>query len=217
MKTIKITGKAKLNIAPDQTKINLTIGGFASEYAEAIEQSVRDTKLIKDAIESCGISRSSLKTENFYTSEKTKSIKDQYGNTSYKHIGYDVTHYLNFKFDNDNEKLGKILYVLANLSINPRISVSYVVKNPEQYKDELIALAVKDAKRKADAMALAANVTLGDIQHMDYSFQTINFETREYLQVECAKMYSPTDSFDIDMTPEDMDLTDTVTIEWEIK
>ena len=218
MKTIKITGKANLNIAPDQTKISLTIKGFAQEYNEALEQSVRDTKVIKDALESCGISRESLKTENFYTSERTKSVKDQNGNTSYRFAGYDVTHYLNFKFDNNNELLGKILYVLANLSINPRISVNYVVSNPEQYKDELIKLAVKDAKRKAATMVNAADVTLGEIQHMDYSYQTISWETREYMNMDCMKLCSTTDgSFDVDMTPEDMNLSDTVTIEWEIK
>ena len=218
MKTIRVTGKANLNVVPNQTKVSLTIRGFAMEYSEALEQSVRDTKVVKDALESCGIDRESLKTENFYTSEKTKSVKDQYGNTSYRHIGYDVTHYMNFKFDNNNELLGKVLYVLAKLSINPRITVSYVVKDPEQYKTELIALAVKDAKRKANAMVSAAEVTLGDIQNMDYSYETIYWESRQYIQMDCAKMYSPTvDSFDVDMTPEDMNLTDTVTIVWEIK
>lgn len=217
MKTIRVTGKANLNVVPNQTKVSLTIRGFANEYSKALEQSVRDTKVIKDALESCGVDRETLKTENFYTSEKTRSVKDQYGNTSYQHIGYDVTHYMNFKFDNDNELLGKVLFELTKLKINPRISVSYIVKDAEQYKTKLIALAVKDAKRKAKAMVKSAEVELGEINHIDYSYQTISWETREYLNIECANLYSTTESFDVDMTPEDMNLTDTVTIEWEIK
>ena len=217
MKTIRVTGKANLKVVPNQTKVSLTIEGFAAEYSKALEQSVRDTKVIKDILESCGIDRESLKTENFYTSEKTMPVKDKQGNTKYQHIGYDVTHYMNFKFDNNNELLGKVLFALAKSSVKPRVSVSYVVDDPEQYKTKLIALAVRDAKRKAKAMASAAEVILGDIEHMDYSYQTIAWETREYLSMSTAKLYSATDSFDLDITPEDMNITDTVTIEWEIK
>ena len=217
MKTMGITGKANLNVAPDQTKVSLTIRGFAMKYSAALEQSVRDTKVIKDALEECGIERTSLKTENFYTSEKTKSVEDQYGNISYRHIGYDITHYLNFKFDNNNELLGKVLSVLSKLKINPRIAISFTVKDSEQYKDKLIALAITDAKRKACTMASAAEVILGEIQQIDYSYQTINLESKQYLYLECARENSTADDFNVDMTPEDMDLTDTVTIEWEIK
>jgi uncharacterized protein YggE len=217
MKTIRVTGKANMKVAPEQTKVRLTIRGFAMEYGDALAKSVEDTKIIKDAIESCGIDRASLKTENFYTSEKTKSVKDQYGNTSYRHIGYDVTHYLNFTFDNNNEILGKVLYVLSKLSINPRIDVSYVIKDSEVYKTELIALAVEDAKRKALAMTNAAQVTLGDIVSMDYSYETFYWESRQYVHMDCDVMCKADAAFDVDMTPEDANIADTVTIVWEIK
>ena len=218
MKTIRVTGKANMKVTPDQTKVSLVIRGFAIEYGEALAKSVEYTKIIKDALQSCGIDRELLKTSDFYTNEKTKTVKDQYDNISYRHIGYDVTHHLHFIFDNNNELLGKVLYVLSRLSINPRIDVSYVIKDSEKYKTELIKLAVQDAKRKAIAMTTAANVSMGEIICMDYSYQTISWESRQYLSMEsCKMMESSIDRFDIDMTPEDTNLTDTVTIEWEIK
>ena len=217
MKTIRVTGKANLRVVPEQTKVNLTVRGFAMKYSEALEQSVRDMKVIKDTLESCGIDREALKTEDFYTSEKTKQVKDQYGNTSYRHIGYDVTHRFNFRFDNDNKLLGKVLYELSRLSINPRIDVTYVLKDSEKYKDELITLAVKDALRKAKVMASAGEVELGDIKNMDYSYHTISWESRQYISMECDIKYNAAATFDIDMNPEDASLSDTVTIEWEIK
>ena len=113
MRTIRVTGKANMKVAPDQTKIELTIRGFAKLYSEALSKSVEDAKIIKDAIASCGIDRNSLKTENFYTSEKTKSIKDQYGNTTYKQIGYDVTHCMNFTFDKSKPHTRLFMYELG--------------------------------------------------------------------------------------------------------
>ena len=218
MRTIRVTGKANMKIAPDQTKVNLTIRGFAMDYSEALAKSVEDTKHVKDALAACGMDRKLLKTANFYTSEKTKRIEDQYGNVSYRHIGYDVTHNLNFTFDNNNEKLGMIIYQLSRLSIKPRISINYVVKNPEMYKAELIKQAVHDAKSKASVMAEASGLQLGEIMNMDYSYETVFLESREYMDIKCESLKCITDgAFDVDIEPEDVNLADTVTIVWEIK
>lgn len=216
MRTINVTGKANLKVAPSQTKVRLTIRGYAIEYGDALAKSVEDTKIIKDTISACGIDREALKTENFYTAERTKRVEDKNGNFSYRHIGYDVTHYMNFIFDNNNEILGQVLYELSKLSINPRLDVSYVVKDAEKYKSELIGLAVNDAKRKAEAMAIASGVTLGNIVHMDYSYQTISFESRRYLEMDLKECCKTVEGFNLDINPEDENLTDTVTITWEI-
>ena len=74
MKTIKVTGKAKMVVTPEVTKVKLTMRSFAKEYGDALAKTVEDSKVIKDTIESCGIERESLKTEDFYTSEKTKNF-----------------------------------------------------------------------------------------------------------------------------------------------
>ena len=212
MKTIKVTGKANLKVVPDQTKVSLTIKGFAKDYSEALAQSARDIKVIKDTISACGINRESLKTENFYVYEKTKTVKDIHGNNIEKQLGYDVTHYMNFKFDNNNELLGLVLAELSKLSINPRIQIGFTVKDQELYKAQMIELAVKDAKRKANVMANSAEVSLGEILQMDYSYQTINFDTDTYLSMDGVTVARDVQSFDIDLTPEDMNLTDTITI-----
>lgn len=217
MRTIKVTGKANLKVKPNQTKICLVIKGFSNDYAETLSKSAEYTKIISDVINSCGIDRNELKTENFYTSEKTTSIRDQYGNTTYKFIGYDVNHYMNFKFYNDNEKLGKVLYQLSKLDISPRITVKYVVDDAEEYKTQLISIAVNDARRKALAMTSSANVELGDIIHMNYSYNTITWESRDYLSLENRMMFNASEKFDVDFNPEYANLSDSVTIAWEIK
>ena len=52
---------------------------------------------------------------------------------------------------------------------------------------------------------------------MDYSYETITFESRQYLDIECSEMrYSTAGAFNIDMTPKDVNMSDTVTIEWMI-
>ena len=217
MKTIKVTGKAKMVVTPEVTKVKLTMRSFAKEYGDALAKTVEDTKIIKDTIESCGIERESLKTEDFYTSEKTKTVKDQYGNSSTHHIGYDVIHSLSFTFLNNNKLLGDVLFKLSKLSINPRIDVSYLLYSINHVKDSLIRFAVDDAIRKAGIITSTAKVELGDIVNIDYSFKDSEWESRPYLTMDGVSICKMAKSFDIDINPEDVDVFNQITIEWEIK
>ena len=79
------------------------------------------------------------------------------------------------EFDADNKKLGEILYALAHSVITPEISIEYTVSDPEKHKDELLKNAIKDSKHKAEVLANAADVKLGDIVSIDYSWSEINF------------------------------------------
>ena len=40
MRIINVTGKANLKVAPNQTKVRLTIRGYAVEYGDALAKSV---------------------------------------------------------------------------------------------------------------------------------------------------------------------------------
>ena len=76
---------------------------------------------------------------------------------------------------------------------------------------------IDNAKRKALTMTNAAQVSLGDIVSMDYSYETFYWESRQYVHMDCDVMCKADTAFDVDMTPEDANIADTVTIVWEIK
>ena len=70
-------------------------------------------------------------------------------------------------------------------------------------------------------MTTAAGVSLEDIQSIDYSWGEINFEyhpmNRELLVEDC--MCEPCEaggSYDVNMEPDDIEVSDTVTVIWEI-
>ena len=52
----------------------------------------------------------------------------------------------------------------------PEFSIEYTIKNPEKSKNELLANAVKDSMGKANVLADAAGVVLGDIVTIDFSW-----------------------------------------------
>lgn len=90
------------------------------------------------------------------------------------------------------------------------------MKDPEASKNLLLGKAVEDAVAKAGVLAKASGVSLKEIQSIDYSRGTINFEVEPMRNMamcvdECAE-----ESFDMDTESDDIEVSDTVTIVWEI-
>ena len=120
----------------------------------------------------------------------------------------------------DNKKLGQVLYALAHSSLKPEFSIEYTVADVEKCKNELLHKAIEDSVQKAQVLTTAANVKLGEIQAIDYSWGEIDFVTKpmnEMRLMECTEceMSAPA-TYDIDIEADDIDVTDTVTVVWEI-
>lgn len=109
----------------------------------------------------------------------------------------------------------------GQIKVKPELRLSYTVKDPEAAKNELLGRAVTDAKEKAAALTRAVGVALKDIQSIDYSWGQINFEVqpmnRMLMAEECCE--APTvasENYDLNIEPDDIEVSDTVTVIWEI-
>ena len=217
MRTIRVTGKGQLRVKPDMTRITLSLEGLYPEYGEALRRSAEDTEKIKDLLMGLGFARTDLKTLNFNVDTEYESYQEK---NTYKRrfVGYKYHHQMKVEFDSDNDRLGKVLYALAKCPLQPEFRLSYTVKDPEAAKNELLGKAVADAQAKALVLTQAANVALKDIQSIDYSWAQINFEvepmSRMLMTEDCAA--KGVKSYDIDIEPDDIQVSDTVTILWEI-
>lgn len=107
--------------------------------------------------------------------------------------------------------------------MKPEFRLSYTVSDPEAAKNELLGKAVTDAKDKAAVLTQAAGVTLKGIQSIDYSWGEIDFEYKPMngmlMADEClaAPMAISGTSYDMDIEPDDIEVSDTVTVLWEIE
>ena len=217
MRTIKVTGRGCLRIHPDMTRIYIVLEGVYPEYSTALEHSAKDTNQLKKILLPLGFERSDLKTIAFNIDTEYESYRED---DVYKQrlIGYKYRHQFKIEFDSDNERLGKILYALANCELHPEFSLSYTVKDIEAVKNELLGKAVSDSREKAVILTDAAKVKLGDIQQIDYSWGEIDFEVRPMnrcFNSEDRFLAKPA-SYSIDIEPDDIEVEDTVTVIWEI-
>ena len=216
MRTIRVTGKGQINLHPDMTRITMDLEGVYKDYMDTLRESSRATEKMKKLLAPFGFEPSDLKTLSFDVDTYYESYKEK-GEYMRRFAGYKYSHRMKVEFDSDNVRLGKILYALANSSLHPELRLSYTVKDPEAVKNELLGKAVQDAVAKAGVLSGAAGLKLGDIQSMDYSWGEINFEMQPVMR----EMAMPTaglggSSYDLDLEPDDIDVSDTVTVIWEI-
>ena len=221
MKTIKVTGKGKIKVHPDMTRITMTLEGLWPQYGDALKHSSEDTEALKSLLEKFGFEKTDLKTLNFSVDPEYESYQEKKA-WKQRLLGYRFRHMMKVEFDSDNERLGKVLYALANnKAVTPEFRISYTVKDPEASKNLLLAAAVKDSQCKAKILSEAAGVVLKDLQSIDYSWGEINFEVAPMNRLESKMMVcedgADYGSYDMDIEPDDIEVTDTVTVVWEIE
>lgn len=217
MRTIRITGKGQIKVKPDMTRLTITLEDTYREYSETLKHSSEATKQIKDLFLAFGFEKSRLKTLSFNVDTEYKNYSEH---DTYKRIfvGYSYRQVLKIEFDSDNKLLGKILYALANSPLHPEFRISYTVKNPEAAKNRLLSKAMQDAKKKALVLSQAADVTLKDIQSIDYSFGELDLQINSVQNMLPSKASVPSiQDYHIEIEPDDIDVTDSVTVIWEIE
>ena len=218
MRTIRVTGKGQLKLKPDITRITMRLEGVYPEYSDTLQHSSEDTEALKDVLSGFGFEKTDLKTLSFNVDTEYESYRDKNNDYKQRFVGYRFNHILKVEFESDNDRLGKILYALAHCSVRPEFRISYTVKDPEAAKNLLLGKAVADAKEKAAVLTQAAGVALKEIQSIDYSWGEIDFEyspMRGDVLTECCAA-PMAKSYDLDIEPDDIEVSDTVTVVWEI-
>ena len=229
-KVIKVTGKGKVSVKPDLIRIRIEIEGTENDYEKAVKASTEATSEVKDSLVKLGFDSDEVKTLNY--SIQTTYESYQTGDRSWRRrfVGYEYNHKLKLEFALDNEKLGQVLYAIAHCNTKPEFSIEYTVADPEIAKDELLKNAISDSKHKAELLAEASGLSLDEIQSINYSWGEIEFISRPFADIvnntDCDEdcdydepcCLSPVpQGYGMDVNPDDIDVSDTVTVIWSMK
>ena len=218
-RTIRVTGKGKISVKPDTIRLRISMEDTFREDDDALRHSTDSAELLKGMFEGLGYDRKALKTVLFNINTEYESYQDRDKSWKRRFKGYKYTHRMKIEFPADNQKLGKMLYALAHCPVEPEFSIEYTVADPEASKNELLGKAVKDSMQKASVLAEASGVKLDKILTIDYSWGEIDFVSRPLQEMSlrcCAEDACSPASYDMDIEPDDIDITDTVTVVWNI-
>lgn len=217
-KIIKVTGKGKISVKPDMIRLMLHLEDMRETYEETLEQSAVQVEMLRDCFERLGFNRTDLKTINFNVDTEYENYQDKDKAWKRRFKGFKFVHAMKIEFDADNKRLGQVLYALAHAPVRPEFRINYTIKDVEAAKNQLLGKAVADSKEKARVLAEAAGVKLGDVVTIDYSWGEIAVVSEPMARQLSLAQDSCTSarSYDIDIEPDDIDVTDTVTVVWQI-
>ena len=218
-RTIRVTGKGTVKLRPDLTRLTLTLQGTDEDYGAVLKKSAEDTETLRGVLEQLGFDREAMKTVQFNVDTVYEGYQDEKGVYRNRFVGYQFQHTLKLEFPMDNELLGRTLYVLAHCGAKPEFRIGYTLSDPESAKNALLSQAVRDARAKAEVLTAAAGVTLGDVLSVDYALGEPNLVAqpmRKMMLADNAAAECQTAGYDMDITPDDIQVSDSVTVIWEI-
>lgn len=217
---IKVTGTGRMAVTPDQIEVTISATGKYPDYEETVRHSAADTGVLREAVQSAGLDPKDLKTTYFNVDTDYERYTDENGHWCQKFCGYAYSHTLSITIPRDNGILGRLLYQLANCAVRTEFSFRHTVSDPKAAKNELLARAIADSREKAQIIAREADLKLGEIQTVDYSWQQMQIYSEPMLfadgaaPIGAAKMSR---SMDIDIEAADINIEDTVTIVWAVE
>lgn len=215
-KTIRVMGTGHISIRPDTTWLRFNVESLHEDYETAYSAAAVGNADLRDALKELSIDPDSLKTVDFGIRKKIESIRVK---DTWKEIfkGFELRQTLRIELPIDSKKTSQVLFALGKAWPDLEVDISYVRRDVEQAKLDMLEDAVKDAKKKASVMASALGYTLGDVVSIDYSKRTIDIKYHEESIMCCEEMSVPNDGPSLDITPEDVEAMDSVETVWILK
>ena len=212
--TVKVVGN--VSEKPDVIIISMEQNSQALEYEKTMEKAAADLDSIRKAVAKAGHGPAKLKTSRFGVDTNYERKRDAQGNYKDHFKGYLCAHRLNFEFDYDIKELGKALSAFADCEAKPKFSIRFSVKDQDAMKERMLEDAVANAMSKAGVLTKAAGVKLGEILRIDYSWGELEVYSQTIFDGFPKDKNSVVLSSNIEIEPEDVEASDTVTIVWAI-
>ena len=215
-KIVKVTGRGGIHAVPDVTRLELTLKSLHDTYEDAYIQSKSNVGKLNLIMKEVGLESSLPKTIGFDIEKKNESQYDKYDKyVGSKFIGFEIYHKVKIDLGMDNILLNNVVKLIGKHLKQAEISIGYTVKDSRPFQLLMLERAVKDAKAKAEIMATACDCKLGSVKEINYSFSKLQIysQSRQIHDAEEAICCEPES---LDITPDDLSVSDDVTVVWEL-
>lgn len=158
-RSMNVSGSGQVTLVPDLASISIGVRTEADEVTDALSGNTDKANAISDILADYNVAKEDIKTSNFnvYPSDRYDPM-----------TGEITSHY--FVVENtvtvivrDLSNLGEILSAVVNAGANSIYGISFDVEDREAAINQARELAIQDAQAKAQSIADAAGVDLGDL------------------------------------------------------
>ncbi|WP_460517712.1 SIMPL domain-containing protein [Cyclobacterium sediminis] len=154
---ISVEGNSEIKILPDEALINVSLKEKALKTASATEGLNQKAAEVTKALEKSGVKNYELKADNYFV-----NINRVYTKGTSKDSGYVASQNLRILVKDTAQELVKIMQALHDtIDMGFQLSFQLSDSKRKEYQEELLRMALQDAKSKA--MLIANTLELGDI------------------------------------------------------
>lgn len=218
-RTVTVRGTGKLSVKPDLITVSLTLTNKSKDYSEALAGADKQLISLRGEIVRAGFEEDSLKTASFDVRTEYASVRGSDGMYREEFAGYVCEHGMRLDFPFDTEKLAKVLGAVSRSVAEPRLYISFSVKDKDAVSDKLLASAAKNARTRARLLAEASGAELGELVSITYDWRDLNFTSptvygRNMMKAACEAEDCGAGFSGV--TPQDIDLSDSAVFVWEL-
>ncbi len=215
-RTITVRGTGRVSLPPDQVEIDLTLTSESRNYDKAVTAAASQLEAIRSALSAAGFGKEDLKTSSFNVSTRYDYHHASLGNSKRVFLGYTCTQGLRLAFPFDTARLSGTLSAISSCSAVPELNIRFTVADPSAVSDALLRSAAESARAKAEVLAEASGVRLGNLVRVWYSWGDRDFASPTAFGMDNGLMRMEKAAVSMDFTPENIDLSDQATFTWEI-
>lgn len=165
-RAISVTGSGMAYLAPDIAYIYVGVHTEEPSAADAVKENNTQTQKVIEALKKFGIDAKDIRTTNFSIWPQERYDPQTGASTGQKTYVVDNTVYVTVR---DLDKLGDLLDTVISAGANTVNSIQFDVADKDAALKQARADAVKDAEAKAQELAAAAGLSLGEIQSIGFS------------------------------------------------
>jgi uncharacterized protein YggE len=157
-RTVSVTGEGKVNVTPDIAVMYLSVVTRDSQADKAWDDNNAKAEAVILALQGQGVKPEDIRSDfSLYQQEKY----DQFGQPTGE-ITYIVTHALTVTV-RDLTKVGAVLGAAQAAGMNSVGGITFSLEDPSSAVSQARALAVADARARADELAKGLGVTVGKV------------------------------------------------------
>ena len=158
--TVTVNGEGVVTIEPDVAQVFLGVETQSEDAVAAQNQNSLIITEVMDALQALGISEDDIQTAHF-NMFPMQDWRDGWG----QHIGYQVSHGLQITV-RDIDMVGYVLSTATGAGANMSSHVSFGLLDDTAAYSQALTLAIANAQTKAQTIAGALNISLGNVVHV---------------------------------------------------
>ncbi len=204
---IEVEGTSEISIIPDEAILHVSLAEKGMTVAEVTNALNKKTKSIQDALKNSGVTEYEFNVDNYYV-----NVNRIYSRGSARDSGYVASQNVKVtvkNLDKDLVRIVETLHTTADMGFNVQFGISEPKK--ESYEQQLLELAIDDAKRKAEVISNRLGISDIRVFRVNYGAESNSYQPMMMRQE--AMMVKAMDSREEPVfSPEEQKLNDRVKV-----